>query len=169
MKKHILNIRVSDSLINDLETLCEINGESISDITRKALESYIEIESNTNTLEINTDFEDANEFNFSKIVSKILHKGLHFKERDISFLFKQFQGLLHKVDLDDELKENYLQEFKRTKKEVDNLSNILLYYLNNLIVQNNIDNFNYNEFSDFLTNLHSSVSEIHIVYLTIPE
>ena len=173
MKKQILTIRVSESLKNDLELLSETNGDSISDITRKALEAYVHnsTESEHASEEEEEQYlEDDMSFNFSKIISFLLDKNLNFKDSDIMDLFNDFNELIEDVKFDSNLKEAYLKEFRRAQKEADKVSQALLFYLDDLfILKRGISNFNFEDFSDFLNNLHSNVAEPHIVYLNIPQ
>jgi predicted transcriptional regulator len=174
MKKQILTIRVSDSLKNDLETFRERNGESISDITRKALEAYFHNATESESIRIEEakqgeNLKDESDFNFPKITSILLDKYTWFEDSVIIELYNKFKELQEDAKFDDDLKKKYVKEFRRAKKETDNVSSALLFYLDNLLMpKNGVCDFNFEDFEDFLMGLYSDVQEPHVVILNIP-
>jgi hypothetical protein len=84
-------------------------------------------------------------------------------------LFNEFRNLAEEINFNSSLKESYLEEFKRSKKETDNLNREVFYYLNDLLtIENEIHDFNFDDFSYYLTKLEKSVREPYVVYLEAP-
>ncbi|PQJ76402.1 hypothetical protein [Polaribacter glomeratus] len=173
MKSQILNIRISDSLKKDLDTLSEMNGESISDITRKALQGFVSNQLSSksaiiNDLEQDLDSEDKTWFSLSKTISTIHNNGRWLSESETIEIYNEILELMDDARSDNDTKEAYLNSFKKSKRELNKLGLAMCLYLEDLInPQDGFNNFSYKSFSAFLKHLMCEILE-GIIILKVP-
>lgn len=175
MKNQILNIRVSEDLKNDLEFISEMKGESISDLSRKAIEKYVleytdkedcklqEIEYKNN--------QDIDSFNLAQFVFSIHNKGFDLEEEDNKYIYAQLKSLLSQIKDDLHLREELSNEFKKVKSDLELLMMFINHYFNDILKSEDPEiNIEYYDFKKFLFNLKKGVNEYEevIIYIKAP-
>jgi predicted transcriptional regulator len=156
MKSQILTIRVSETLKGDLDYLSEMNGESISDLSRKAIENYVK----------NSLGEDDTSFNFVEDVFQVHKKGLLLNETEISDLYYKLKATFDNARHNNFSISTLHNELKSTKTELQTLITLFWFYLDDIFSLD--DELDYDEFNDFLQGLYSSIKEPKVVVLKIP-
>jgi predicted DNA-binding protein len=170
MKNQILNIRVSEDLKNDLEFISEMKSESVSDLSRKAIEKYVQEYTDKEDYKLQEveckNNEDIDSFNFAHFVCSIQNKGSDLKEKDNKYIYAQLQLLVCQINNTPYVKEKLYDEFKKAKSDLELLMMFLNFYFNDIFKSEDPEvSIEYYDFKEYLFNLKKGVDEYEEVIL----
>ncbi|QXP63924.1 MULTISPECIES: hypothetical protein [unclassified Polaribacter] len=167
MKSQILTVRVSEALKDDLDYLSEIKGESISDLSRKAIENYVKTSLGEDDTSVVIESEKETSFNLIEGVLQVYNKDLLLNEVEITDLYYKFKATFNDVKHDDLSKSILYNELKSTKTKLQTLITLFWWYLDDVFTLD--EELDYVRFSDFLQRLDTSLNEPREFVLKIPE
>ena len=167
MKSQILTVRVSEALKDDLDYLSEIKGESISDLSRKAIENYVKTSLGEDDTSVVIESEKETSFNLIEGVLQVYNKDLLLNEVEITDLYYKFKATFNDVKQDDLSKSILYNELKSTKTKLQTLITLFWWYLDDVFTLD--EELDYVRFSDFLQRLDTSLNEPREFVLKIPE
>jgi hypothetical protein len=170
MKKQIINIRISEDLKNDLEFISEMNDESISNLARKALDKYVEEYTDKQECELQEveykSEQDIDSFNFAQFVFSIYNKGFELEEKDNKYIYAQLKSLLSQINNNLHLREEFSNEFKKVKYDLESLMLFVNFYFIDIIKSEDAEiTIEYYDFKEFLFNLKKIPDEPIILYV----
>jgi hypothetical protein len=172
MKKQIINIRISEDLKTDLEFISEMNDESISNLSRKALEKYVEEYTNKEECELqeieHKNNQNIDSFNFAQFVFSIYNKGFDLEEEDNKYIYAQLKFLLSQLKNTPHLREEFSNEFKKVKSDLELLMMYVNFYFIDVLKSEDPEiTIEYYVFKEFLFNLKKGVNEYEeaIIYI----
>tara|TARA_R110002049_G_scaffold256361_2_gene431815 strand:+ start:1219 stop:1782 length:564 start_codon:yes stop_codon:yes gene_type:complete len=183
MKGHKINTRISEDLKSELDFISLQEEKSISTIVRDALSTYVENygleEINNDVCDLDTDSSETTDGDFISPQSFIdLFVWCRSCREDCERVYSDYevQGFYNKAKLFIQNSESISGKKNHFLCDIDGLSSRLHSFIDILstaikdesIRNYNNEEFNVEDFREFLRKLSKSVATIHTIYLNAP-
>jgi hypothetical protein len=183
MKGNIINTRISEDLKSELDFISLQEEKSISTIVRDALSTYVENygleEINNDVCDLDTDSSETTDGDFispQSFIDLFIWCRSHYKdyERDysdyeIQEFYKNAKLFIQNSESRRDKKNHFLCDIDDLCSRLHSFIEILSTAVKDESIRNyNNEEFNVEDFREFLRKLIHSVATIHTIYLNVP-
>jgi predicted DNA-binding protein len=114
MKNSIINVRINDSIKEELETISIQNDKPISVIVRNVIENYLE-----NDESVNEDVKFLQSLSFNELIYWVTDKYRDSEIRECYTLYEQHMNTILQMENNTFFDEDILIEFRKVYKELN--------------------------------------------------
>jgi hypothetical protein len=183
MKGNIINTRISEDLKSELDFISLQEEKSISTIVREALSIYVENydseDTNNDVYDLDTDIFEIDDRDFISPQSFIdlfvwcrsYREGYErdYSDYEIQEFYKNAKLFIQNSESRRDKKNHFLQDIEGLSSRLHNFIDLLKTAIKEASLNNyNNEEFNVDDFRDFLRKLTHSVATIYTIYLNAP-
>lgn len=160
MNNSIINLRISESLKEDLQILAYTEDKSLSSIARESFNYYLD-----NSINKDEHIELIQTLGFAELIFWLYDKRSNPHFYEIDELYIQFIELIDSMEQNPLFDNDIMTEFRKVRLELYNYLNGSEYMDTLEFPLNNQDSFNYNKLAWFMYGLRYDENNNKVIHI----